>query len=157
MSWYYAKGAKRVGPLTLEEFVAAAQTGALLPTDQIWTEGMPCWLPADTVPDLFSAETPHPLLKPVVEPPKDPDPLTRMIIPVGRSGWAIAAGYLGLISVLIFPAPFALVIGIVAVRDIGKHPHRHGMGRAIFGIVMGSLGTAVLALSLLGLMLAPHR
>jgi hypothetical protein len=25
----------------------------------------------------------------------------------------------------------------VAVRDIKKHPERHGMGRAIFGLVMG--------------------
>jgi hypothetical protein len=28
----------------------------------------------------------------------------------------------------------------VAVRDINKHPGSHGMGRAIFGIVMGVLG-----------------
>jgi len=157
MSWYYAKGGQRVGPLTLEEFVAAAQSGALLPTDQIWTEGMPCWLPADTVADLFSTESPHPLLRPLIEPPKEPDAVTRMIMPVGRSGWAIAAGYLGLISVLFFPAPFALVIGIVAVRDIKKHPNLHGMGRAIFGIVMGGLGTAFLALVLLGLLFAPRR
>lgn len=68
----------------------------------------------------------------------------RMLMPINRSAWAIAAGYLGLISVLTFPAPFALACGIMAVRDIRKHEDRHGMGRAIFGIVMGVLGTAVL-------------
>ena len=73
------------------------------------------------------------------------DPLMRMVLPVGRSIWAIAAGYLGLLSFLIVFAPFALTTGILAVVDIKKNPRKHGMGRAIFGIVMGSLGSIVLA------------
>ena len=68
----------------------------------------------------------------------------RAILPVGRSGWAIAAGYLALFSVLLLPAPFALVTGILAIRDIRRHPEMHGMGRAIFGVVMGSAGVLVL-------------
>ena len=64
-----------------------------------------------------------------------------MLLPVGRSGWAIAAGYLGLISVLVIPAPFALLFGILAIMDIRKNPKKHGMGRAIFGIIMGTLVT----------------
>lgn len=73
----------------------------------------------------------------------------RMLIPVGRSGWAIAAGYLGLFSFLILPAPIALITGILAIRDIRSHPDRHGMGRAIFGIVMGVLGTGFLIVSVI--------
>jgi hypothetical protein len=69
------------------------------------------------------------------------DPAMRMLLPVGRSGWAIASGYLGLISVLCFPAPFALLTGILAIREMNRNPKLHGMGRAIFGIIMGSLGT----------------
>lgn len=69
------------------------------------------------------------------------DPVMRMLIPVGRSGWTIAAGYLGLMSVTLLPGPLAVVLGIVAIMDIKRHPHRHGMGRAIFGIVMGLAGT----------------
>ena len=65
----------------------------------------------------------------------------RALLPVGRSGYAITAGYLALFSVLILPAPFALVFGIFAIHDIKKNPSKHGMGRAIFGVVMGSLGT----------------
>jgi hypothetical protein len=65
----------------------------------------------------------------------------RMLIPVGRSGLAIAAGYLGLLSCFGFLAPIALIVGILAIRDIKQHPEKHGMGRAIFGIVMGALGT----------------
>jgi hypothetical protein len=76
------------------------------------------------------------------------DPLTRAILPVGRSLWAIAAGYLGLFSLLLVFAPFALLTGILAIRDIGKHPEKLGLGRAWFGIIMGGLGTLLLAVLL---------
>ena len=68
----------------------------------------------------------------------------RMLLPVGRSWWAIAAGYMGLFSLLIFPAPIAIILGIVAIIDIKKHPGKHGMGRAIFGIAMGVLAPVAL-------------
>lgn len=77
----------------------------------------------------------------------------RLLLPVGRSGYAIAAGYLALFSVLIVPAPLALLFGILGVRDIRKSRsqahQKHGMGRAIFGIVMGALGSVVLVLGLM--------
>ena len=65
----------------------------------------------------------------------------RILMPVGRSSWAIAAGYLGLFSVLVLPAIFAIIIGFIALVDIRKsrdteHP-KHGMGRAVFAIIMG--------------------
>ncbi len=61
----------------------------------------------------------------------------RMVLPVGRSGWAIAAGYLGLFSILVVPAPFAIIAGIIAIRNIRRNPDLHGIPRAIFGIVCG--------------------
>lgn len=78
------------------------------------------------------------------------DPGMRLLLPVGRSPWAIVAGYLGLISVLCIPAPFALGFGVLAVIDIKKHPDKHGMGRAIFGIIMGALGS----IGLIGILVA---
>ena len=72
----------------------------------------------------------------------------RLLLPVGCSIWAIVAGYLGLFSLLIVPAPLALIIGIIAIIDIRKSASspnpKHGMGRAIFGIIMGALGSAFL-------------
>ncbi len=76
------------------------------------------------------------------------DPMMRMIMPVGRSGLAIAAGYAGLFAVLMCPAPIAFALGILAIRDIKKHPEKHGMGRAIFGLVMGAIFTLALILFL---------
>jgi hypothetical protein len=81
---------------------------------------------------------------PLVVPSRDPtdDPAMRFLLPVGRSGWAIAAGYAGLLGLLIFPAPLALVLGIVAAYHLKKHPKKLGWGRTIFGLLVGALGTA---------------
>lgn len=68
----------------------------------------------------------------------------RMLMPVGRSGWAIAAGYAGLFGLTIILAPIALVLGVVAMFDLKKNPKKHGWGRAIFGTLIGLLGTGVL-------------
>ena len=87
---------------------------------------------------------------PPVSPSMGDDAAIRMLLPVGRSLWAIAAGYAGLFAVLVFPAPVALLLGIIAVVDIKRNPHKHGMGRAIFGLVMGALFTILLMILLVG-------
>jgi hypothetical protein len=76
-------------------------------------------------------------------PPPNPmdDPAMALVLPVNTSGLAIAAGYIGLISVLCFPAPFALLLGILALVQLKKKPKLHGRYRAIFAIVMGAIGS----------------
>lgn len=64
--------------------------------------------------------------------------------------WAIAAGYLGLVSILLIFAPFALGTGIYALHDIREHPGRLAVGRAWFGIVMGTIFTALFLFTLVG-------
>lgn len=68
----------------------------------------------------------------------------RVILPVGQSVWAIAAGYLGL---LIFPGPLAIVLSIIAWRDIRKSKlsgtPKHGMMRVIVGLGGGIVGTVL--------------
>ncbi|MDA9831420.1 DUF4190 domain-containing protein, partial [Akkermansiaceae bacterium] len=80
----------------------------------------------------------------------------RMLLPVGRSGWAIAAGYLGLFGLIIIPAPIALIVSIIAIIDIRKSKNtgkpKHGMGRAIFGLIVGIVGTVVLAFAVISIM-----
>ena len=82
-----------------------------------------------------------------IQPPRkaiDDSAAMRMILPVGRSGLAIAAGYAGLFSVLCLPAPIALILGILAIIDIKRHPEKHGMGRAVFALIMGGLFSILL-------------
>jgi uncharacterized protein DUF4190 len=78
------------------------------------------------------------------------DPVIRALLPVGRSAWAIAAGYLGLFSLLFIPAPLAVIVSIIALVQLKRHPEKRGMGRAVFGLVLGLLGSAVLLLFLKG-------
>jgi hypothetical protein len=78
------------------------------------------------------------------------DAAMRMLLPVGRSGWAIAAGYLGLFSFLCFPAPFAVLVSLIAIADLKRNPQAHGMGRAVFGLVAGGIGTVILIIALVG-------
>ena len=63
------------------------------------------------------------------------------IVPINTSIWAIFAGYAGLFAVLVVTAPIALVLGIIALVDVKKHPEKTGKGRAIFAIVMGAIFT----------------
>ena len=80
----------------------------------------------------------------------------RIALPVGRSGWAIASGYLGLFAILLIPAPLALFTGIMALREINIKKNTpkpvYGKGRAWFGIVMGVLGTLALILIIIPLL-----
>lgn len=175
-NWYFLRDGGQFGPLSWEDLWRQGQTGGLRPSDLVWTDGMPEWRAAASVPSLFPVPQPAPASipqnppyrpqgAPYAQPSPQPaayhpaaaqpaprrladDPVMRMVLPVGRSMWAIIAGYLGLLSFLVVFAPFALATGIFAVIDIKRNPEKHGMGRAIFGIVMGALGSIILAIML---------
>jgi hypothetical protein len=159
--WYYAQGGQQLGPIGRGELVEQISRGAIQRTDLVWREGMAQWLPAGQVPGLLPTATPPPLPAidsipyaqaagyggDYVRPPDiGQNAGMRMLLPVGRSGWAIAAGYLGLFSFLFVPAPIAIIVSIVAIKDIKAHPERHGMGRAMFGLVAGILGSVALVM-----------
>lgn len=140
MQYYYSRAEQQFGPMSWDALFAAARSGVFTPNDLVWAEGWNTWRVAQTVPGLLPAAVPSK--------PMGADPAMRYLLPIGRSGWAIAAGYLGLFSVLVFPAPLALITGILAVLDIKKNPQKYGMGRAIFGIVMGVIFTTFLVFAL---------
>jgi hypothetical protein len=68
----------------------------------------------------------------------------RLLLPVGRSGLAIVAGYLGLFSLFLPLGPFAILVAVLAMRDMKAHPEKHGMGRVIFALITGGLNTLIL-------------
>src|ERR1700704_1625281 len=153
MATYIRKDHQRLGPFDDSEVLAGLRDHKYFADDLGWREGMAEWKP---LRDLYPDEP----LPPPIPPPPSPPPLPpapqrlgddaamRMLLPVGRSGWAIAAGYLGLLSLIVLPAPAALLASIVAIWDIRRSQAsprpKHGMGRAIFGLVMGILGTAII-------------
>jgi len=53
--WYYARGNKQQGPVTLEALRALAGNRQLVATDMVWKNGTPDWKPAGELPDLSPA------------------------------------------------------------------------------------------------------
>lgn len=136
--WQVVADGRPAGEYTEEYLVQLAAAGRVNPTDLFWQPGMVAAAPAHSLAP-FNQYLPSPRL--------GDDAAMRWLLPVGRSPWAIAAGYLGLLSVLIVVGPLALGAGLLALRQMKRNPRLHGKGRAWFGIVAGSLATAVLALA----------
>ena len=53
--WFYAKGDQQFGPYLASELRAIAASGQLTPTDLIWKQGLPQWLPVSSVKGLMPA------------------------------------------------------------------------------------------------------
>ena len=51
--WYCQTGGNRYGPVREDEFRRWIAEGRVSPDDSVWTEGMPQWQPAGSVPGLF--------------------------------------------------------------------------------------------------------
>jgi hypothetical protein len=160
-TYHLSRHGQPTGTLPESGLPAMLTSGQVLPEDLCWTEGMAEWRPVREVIPLPVEMPPPPQLAMGTLPPALPAPPTRMgddagirmLLPVGRSGWAIAAGYLGLFSLMVLPAPLALIVSLVAIRDIRKSRDtavpKYGMGRAVFGLIMGVLGTGLVLIFLL--------
>ena len=173
--WFYSQQGAQRGPVPLATLRQMLAHGQVLWSEMVWTAGMTAWSPATGVPALrtVAAQPSSPGSRPPPLPPQairdaapppagsggsgdiGADPTMRMLLPVGRSGWAIAAGYLGLFSVLVIFAPISLIVSIIAIRDIKKHDKR-GMGRAALGLIMGAIFTAALIVMISLAIFAPR-
>jgi hypothetical protein len=73
--------------------------------------------------------------------PSDP---VHWLLPTGRSWQAIVAGYLGLVALALWClGPAAVGFGTWALVRRAREPRAHGRGRAIFGVVAGTIGTVM--------------
>lgn len=99
--------------------------------------------PLQPAPPPFVRDSQHMIASAATE---AADPALQMLIPINVGAWAIAAGYIGLFSVVLLPAgPFAIFAGIMALRRVRAHPGERGRVRAWIGIGLGSIGTLLLA------------
>jgi hypothetical protein len=62
---------------------------------------------------------------------------------------SIAACLVGLSSIELITAPIAVLLGILAIKDIKKNPEKKGKGMAIFAIIAGSVGSFILLIFLI--------
>ncbi len=92
-SWYYARSGavdgQQVGPVSWEQLVSLAQTGALTATDLVWNPQFPSWMAVSEVPGLLPpAPPPPPMPAPIQQPMTPPAVQPTAIQPVRPS-----AGY----------------------------------------------------------------
>ena len=50
--WYYSRGRDRNGPVSAGRLSQLAQSGELLPDDNVWKAGMEGWVPARQIKQL---------------------------------------------------------------------------------------------------------
>jgi len=124
--WFYRVGTTQLGPVPMAELQQMIARGQIGPSAAVWTEGMHDWVPASQVPGFIPSEQG-----------------LQFLVPTARTSRpAMAAGYLGIFAFFFPPMGVAaLVLGILGVRDLKKHPEKNGWGRAITGIVLGALVT----------------
>jgi sugar phosphate permease len=71
--------------------------------------------------------------------------LVSFIVPINTNWIAVLAGYLGLLSIILIPAPISVIVSLIALKKLKNNPGQYGKGRAWFGLIMGLIGTSVLA------------
>lgn len=131
--WFYGSPDRKLGPVPQMTLVAMARNRTLTRDTLVWTETMPEWLPAARLPFVFAPNT------------ASNDAGMNLLLPIGpQSGVAIAAGYLGLVSLIpglaLITGPLGIIFGLWGLSDLKKHPEKRGTGRSITGIALGALG-----------------
>ena len=133
-----SRNGKQIGVFSASQIQTMVQGGILQPTDMGWKPGLQAWVQLSAlVPGLAGP----PGLPPAQSSQSEqPNGCLAMVVPIGRSGWAIAAGYFGLFSLCLgLFAPIAIFCGIRALKDIKANPSKMGEGRAWFGIIIGAV------------------
>lgn len=149
--WHYFVAGRQTGPVNTAAFVAAIRNGIIRADTPVWAAGMEQWQRAahipELAPDLRIGATVIPDVPPMIPgayiAPHSGNQSGGLewILPVNRSICAVIAGYLGLLSITGIFAPFAIVFGLLGLREIKKNPSLRGSGRAWFGIAMGAICT----------------
>src|SRR5688500_8475433 len=77
VEYYYKQNDKRHGPFAMAKLQELAAAGTVQPTDLVWRQGLPDWIPAGQVKELFP-ETPSRL----APRPEEPHPAAAVDHPI---------------------------------------------------------------------------
>jgi hypothetical protein len=147
--WHYHQLGTKVGPVDLGQLQFLANTRQLSPTDMVWKQGMPEWIPAGRVPGLFQTSG-GAVIQPAVYPGGGAGYERAAAEPPSISGLAIASLVLGVLWVCGLGSLLAIIFGAVALYQIRISKGRvTGAGLAIAGLVLGIVLLMVQAIYLL--------
>jgi len=122
MQWYYSKNGTQLGPVEQHELLAKIAAGEVTPSDLVWREGLPDWVPCGQVQELRMPGGYGPAPQPGADPLSPYAPPTAEGIstaygpPVPSNGKATASLVLGIIAtVFAFGGCGCLGIQIIAI------------------------------------------
>jgi hypothetical protein len=145
-----------IGPFEDRELRRLAEEGKLAPSDMVCDTEGGGWVAASAArPNYFRsvASTPSsappppppPLIQQRQSLPPQPagqvDPALGVLVPLGVDPMALIAGYVGLFSIVLVPAPVALLLGLMALGRLKADPKARGAGRAWFAVIAGAIGS----------------
>jgi len=142
--WFYVEDGRQAGPVPFDELRARAVRGDLERPHLVWSEGMPEWQAAETVPGLFDGVEEPPTAGPPTWRPGVAPPRHRSTAgPPGIVIWGFVLSIIGVV--------FCQVLGIVGIVlcAVGLPEAKRrgsGAGLAIAGIVIGICGIALMAI-----------
>lgn len=143
-TWFYLVRGEAVGPVSDQVIGHLAAAGHLFAESLVWTDTFDRWVElGDTRISDGAAAAPAGFSQ------EPPDRIADLLVSGGASTMARTAFYLGWASLLVVPAPVAVLAGTAALREIRLVRTRTGRNvggssRAWFGITGGVLGTLVL-------------
>jgi hypothetical protein len=125
-AWFYVWGEQQCGPASLSYMQSLVNSRRLAPSDLVWKEGMPEWLIAESVPELFGRSAPAHLAAPTY---------------ARVSAIAVASLVLALFWLLGIGSLLAIIFGAIALYQIRiSNGYLAGTGIALGGLILGSLG-----------------
>lgn len=142
--WYYVLNDEEYGPVDFGQLQLLVATRTISPEDYVWTDVLPDWVPAGSLPDLYGPPTAPPVAAPAPAPPLDAGPTQ-------TCGMAVASfvlGLLGATALFVIGSVLAIVFGHVALRQIENSRNTlAGRGMAIAGLILGYVVIGIAAIT----------
>ncbi len=136
--WHCHVGGTQYGPVSEQELRNWIAQGRLRPTDNVWTEGMAQWIPAQSVPSLFPPGAGMAVAAPAAQ----------MYLRPHRGGAVLALGIVGIVLCGICGI-IAWVMGSNDLKEIrAGRMDRAGEGITQAGKICGIIGTIIGCLQL---------
>lgn len=170
MPWYYAQNGQQRGPVELTDLQGLLTSGQLTGQDLVWTEGMPQWQPAASVPEVMppaAAPAPQPVPLPAQPSESMPVPAAPYVAPFQpgyayeqpskHASLALTSMILSLVSLAIGGVFLALpgcICGHIALKGMRQTGDFRNKGFAQAGFWVGlivSLFWGLLILLFLGI------
>lgn len=150
--WYSGRDGQQYGPFEEAQMKSMVADGRVLSSDLVWREGMPQWVPASNVPELFPSGA---------NPGTQQQTFRAQTLGYGGGTYSSAESFrgqaqtamilslVGILCVGIICGPLAIVFACQAFNGMKRSGNEDGKGMATAGLIIGIIVTLLNLLSIL--------